>query len=189
MLIHINYFQRQLIWYNRFLHIQTKVHEDSMIWNYPPHHWVFEASRWHSLIFKSTQMHLINSSFVEDLWPFKINVYHWGKFSVLCQWITKRLENDSTLGRSRSYKANTGAAWPFQIVICFMVHCIIQPNFRPWCDFLTFPNMSHHPSGLVQAYYGKFHVLWNAQKLAKHGHFTLKPASCTMHHPTKFQPR
>ena len=43
------------------------------------------------------------------------------------------------------------------------------PIFRPYCDFLTFPNMSYHPSELVQAYHKNFSIPWNAQKLVKHG--------------------
>ena len=44
---------------------------------------------------------------------------------------TRRSENYSTLGRPRSENASIGWAWPFQIVICFMVHCIVPPNYRP----------------------------------------------------------
>ena len=78
---------------------------------------------------------------------------------ILGQWMlrfTRRSENDSTLGRPRSENTNTGWVWPFQIMNHFMVHCIMPPNFRPYCDFLTFPNMSYHPSSLVQAYHGTF---------------------------------
>ena len=43
-----------------------------------------------------------------------------------------------------------------QLVIRLMVHCIMPPISTPWCDSLTFPNMSHHPSDLGHAYLRKF---------------------------------
>ena len=62
----------------------------------------------------------------------------------LCRGITRRSENDSTLGRPRSENANISWVWPFHTVIWFMINCIMPPNFRRYCDFLA------------QAYHGKF---------------------------------
>ena len=42
---------------------------------------------------------------------------------------SRRSQNDGNLGRPKSENANIGWAWPFQIVIRFMVH-FMAPNFR-----------------------------------------------------------
>ena len=83
---------------------------------------------------------------------------------------TRRLENNSTHGRPRSANSNIGWAWPFQIVIRFMVHYITLPNFRPWCDYLIFPHMGHHQLDLVQDYHENVKVPWNEHKMAALGH-------------------
>ena len=48
-------------------------------------------------------------------------------------WIvwTRHSENNSALSRSRSGNANIGWCWPFQIMICFMVHCIMPSSTPP----------------------------------------------------------
>ena len=82
--------------------------------------------------------------------------FHMWQHNVVSKNLTRCSENDNTLGWPRSENANIGWMWPFQIMMHFMVHCNMPPNFRPQCDFLTFPNMSHHPSDFVQIYHGKF---------------------------------
>ena len=99
---------------------------------------------------------------------------------------TRRSENDSTLSLPRSENANIAWAWQFQIVILFMVHCIMPPNFRQWCDFLTFPNMSHHTSDLAKHIMENFKVLCE-QTLAVHDYFEDDLFNGTVHHLTKVQ--
>ena len=43
---------------------------------------------------------------------------------------TRHSENNSTIGWPRSENANSGWPRPFQIVVHFMVHCIMPANFR-----------------------------------------------------------
>ena len=44
--------------------------------------------------------------------------------------LTRRSENDSTIGRPSSGNVSISWVWPFHTVIRFMVNCIMPPNFR-----------------------------------------------------------
>ena len=70
------------------------------------------------------------------------------------------------------------SVWPFQIVVRLMVHCITPPYFRPWCDFLTLPHMSHHPSDPVQDYHLKFQSSLKRTKISRARPFSI--AICFM---------
>ena len=79
-----------------------------------------------------------------------------------------------------------GCAWPFQIVIRFLVKCIIPPNFRSQCNVIS----SHFLTSvtfLVQAYHGKFQSSGERAKIAEHGHFNCNLLPGNVHHPTKLQ--
>ena len=51
---------------------------------------------------------------------------------------TRRSENYSTLGRPRLENANICWAWPFQILISFLIHCIM-PQFTSLLIWIDFP--------------------------------------------------
>ena len=89
-----------------------------------------------------------------------------------CNWYhcipdrTSRSENDSTLSQPKSENVNISWVWPFHIVICFMINCIMPPNCRQQCDFLA------------QAYYGKFRSTMEHAKIGQAWPFSV--ATCFM---------
>ena len=96
----------------------------------------------------TTQFHWSNKTFPS---PHTNELFHSRQIQKVRprQNVTRRSENDSTLGWPGSENANISRVWPFHTVIRFMVNCIMPPNFRLLCDFFNFIL-------LAQGYHGKF---------------------------------
>ena len=89
----------------------------------------------------------------------------------------------TTFSWLRSENANIGWAWLFQIVIRFMVHCIMPTNFRPQCDFLKFPNKRHLPGPSLSWKFSKFrgiHKNWLSKAI-----FNSNQIHGTVHYPMR----
>ena len=115
--------------------------------------------------------------------PLHGKLHHATKFLLVILWFPQfRLPGTSLFWKFQSSveRIKIGQAWPFWIVICFMLLCIIPPNVRPIAEILTELERKCHPSDLVQAYHGKFHGK-SSMDSAKIGRvWPLKIAICFM---------
>ena len=71
-----------------------------------------------------------------------------------------------------------GQAWPFYTSICFMVLCIIPPNFRLITEIFQEWERKRCPSDLVHAYHGKFQSSVECTNIGWANPFSI--ASCFM---------
>ena len=129
----------------------------------------FVLKNWYSAIHREIGVRYVSETKMHMLWD----------GSIPDTFLTRRSENDSTLGRPRLENANISWESPFHTVIRFMVTSCHQISGRNVLCSIS--------SSWLKPLMENFKVPRNAQKLAEHSHFSSDLLHGTVHHPTKFQ--